>query len=150
MSTDMSTYFETVQVCENKHAVGTFANTEDLSTQDKHLMLQIFMKAADISNPTKPQHLCKKWSRLITEEFYRQGDKERALSMDVSAFCDRNQPEAYYKSQVGFIDVFVARLYRLVGALQPECAGLHDNVIRNRTMWDKLNTAQEQLLSDPR
>lgn len=65
---------------------------------------------ADLSNPTKPLPLYKKWVSLLMEEFFRQGDKERAAGMDISPMCDRHCA-TIEKSQVGFIDYIVHPLW---------------------------------------
>jgi len=54
---------------------------------------------ADLSNPTKPQLLYNRWVERIMEEFFRQGDQEKARGIDVSAMCDR-QTATVEKSQV--------------------------------------------------
>ena len=55
---------------------------------------------ADLSNPTKPLDLYRHWVDLIMEEFFRQGDLERASNMDISPMCDRHNA-TIEKSQVG-------------------------------------------------
>jgi cAMP-specific phosphodiesterase 4 len=54
---------------------------------------------ADLSNPTKPLELYRRWVDLIMEEFFRQGDKERANGQDISPMCDRHNA-TIEKSQV--------------------------------------------------
>ena len=54
---------------------------------------------ADLSNPTKPLELYRRWVDLIMEEFFRQGDKERANGIDISPMCDRHSA-TIEKSQV--------------------------------------------------
>ena len=55
---------------------------------------------ADLSNPTKPLELYRRWVDLIMEEFFRQGDKERENGQDISPMCDRHNA-TIEKSQVG-------------------------------------------------
>ena len=45
--------------------------------------------AADLSNPTKPLELYKRWVDLISQEFFTQGDKEREGGIDISPMCDK-------------------------------------------------------------
>ena len=44
---------------------------------------------ADISNPTKPWLICKRWTDLLFVEFFNQGDRERELGIDISFLMDR-------------------------------------------------------------
>ena len=45
--------------------------------EDKLLLMQVLLKCADVSHPARPLRIHKKWSHLIAEEFYAQGDLER-------------------------------------------------------------------------
>ena len=58
---------------------------------------------ADLSNPTKPLDIYRRWVSLIMEEFFQQGDREREQGLDVSPMCDR-QNATIEKSQV-YIDL---------------------------------------------
>ncbi|KAI5624239.1 high affinity cAMP-specific 3',5'-cyclic phosphodiesterase 7A isoform X2, partial [Silurus asotus] len=79
------------------------------NSQDRHFILQMALKCADICNPCRPWHLSKLWSHKITEEFFRQGDIERRKNLEVSIHCDRNT-YTVGKIQIGFIS-FVEPLF---------------------------------------
>lgn len=57
---------------------------------DRHFILQIALKCADISNPCRPWDVSRKWSQKVCEEFFRQGDYERQLNLPVTSLCDRH------------------------------------------------------------
>lgn len=59
-------------------------------SEHRHLVLQIALKCADISNPCRPWEISRKWSLKVCEEFFRQGDYERRLNLPVTALCDRH------------------------------------------------------------
>ena len=59
------------------------------------------LHCADLSNPTKPLDIYKKWVDVLLEEFYQQGDKEKELGLDISPMCDRLNTTVA-KSQVCF------------------------------------------------
>jgi cAMP-specific phosphodiesterase 4 len=61
---------------------------------------------ADISNPSKSWNLALKWTELLFEEFFKQGDKERELGIGVSDLMDRSTTNIA-KAQLGFIDIIV-------------------------------------------
>ena len=44
---------------------------------------------ADLSGPTKPLPIYRRWCDRIMEEFFQQGDKEREACLDISPMCDR-------------------------------------------------------------
>ena len=54
---------------------------------------------ADLSNPTKPLDLYRRWVDRIMEEFFRQGDLERESNLDIGPLCDRHNV-TIEKSQV--------------------------------------------------
>lgn len=63
---------------------------------------------ADLSNPTKPRKLYNEWTNRITEELYRQGDREKKLGMAISPACERPKTqellnEAVAKTQVSSV-----------------------------------------------
>lgn len=74
----------------------------------------MIIKAADVSNPAKPWDIYEEWTARIIDEFYLQGDVERALGMTVSRFMDREKPEVA-NCQISFIDYVVRPLYQVCG-----------------------------------
>lgn len=56
---------------------------------DRLFVMQIALKCADLGNPCRPWVLSKKWTAQICDEFYRQGDYEKQLNMQVTPIFDR-------------------------------------------------------------
>ncbi|KAJ9596595.1 hypothetical protein L9F63_012387, partial [Diploptera punctata] len=77
---------------------------------DRHFILQIALKCADISNPCRPWDISRKWSQKVCEEFFRQGDYERQLNLPVTSLCDR-QSTSIPKIQAGFFKYVVSPLF---------------------------------------
>ena len=61
---------------------------------------------ADISNSTKKFHIYNKWVDCLFNEFYAQGDKEKALKIPVSMLCDREKTNIP-ASQIFFMNAFI-------------------------------------------
>nr|KAF7423649.1 hypothetical protein H0235_008932 [Vespula pensylvanica] len=78
--------------------------------EDRHFILQIALKCADISNPCRPWDISRKWSYKVCEEFFRQGDYERRLNLPVTPLCDRHST-SIPKIQAGFFKFVVTPLY---------------------------------------
>ena len=97
--------------------------------QDKLIYMQLLVHTADISNPTKKFNTYYKWAKLVVEEFYYQGDKEKELGLKCS--CDRNIV-TLYKSQLGFIDYIINPYYDLFVKVFPKLKFLKNNVDENR------------------
>jgi hypothetical protein len=53
------------------------------------LLCANLLHAADLSNPCRPYPLSRRWSVLVTDEFFAQGDRERRLGLPVSPMCAR-------------------------------------------------------------
>ncbi|XP_046390180.1 cGMP-specific 3',5'-cyclic phosphodiesterase-like isoform X1 [Ischnura elegans] len=111
---------------------------------DRHFILQIALKCADISNPCRPWEVSKKWSHKVCEEFFRQGDYERKLNLPVTSLCDRHTTSVP-KIQTGFFRFVVAPLFDewhrfLQTSLSTEMINYLNS---NRARWDSL-VQQEQ------
>ena len=68
---------------------------------------------SDLSNPTKPLDIYRQWVDRIMDEFFRQGDREREIGMEVSPMCDRYNA-TIEKSQVNFRMNSIIPLYELL------------------------------------
>ncbi|XP_053984430.1 uncharacterized protein LOC128879363 isoform X2 [Hylaeus volcanicus] len=109
-------------------------------TDDRHFILQIALKCADISNPCRPWDISRKWSYKVCEEFFRQGDYERRLNLPVTPLCDRHTT-SIPKIQVGFIKFVVTPLYeewhRFLG--DGLSVSLMEHLRANQKKWEALN-----------
>jgi hypothetical protein len=68
LATDMTMHFQLKSDLDD-------LKTPDAVQTNNHLLAQALVHAADISNPTKPFDICKKWSDLLLEEFFAQGER---------------------------------------------------------------------------
>lgn len=80
--------------------------TLPLSKKNRFTVACSIVHMADISNPCRPFHVSKKWSDLVIEEFYSQGDREKDLGLDVSPNMDREKGDQVQIS-LGFSDFIV-------------------------------------------
>ena len=91
--------------------------------QDPPFLLTVAVKFADIGHVTKPFELHRQWTQRATEEFWRLGDKEKALGMSVSPLCDREKDTDIARSQIGFFKFVCLPFYKPVfDLLNPEMA----------------------------
>lgn len=131
-------------VCRHKHFMQQF---EEMLVSDRcidltnpverHFVLMMAIKAADISNPTRPLHISRRWSMKIMEEFFLQGDKERRLNLPISYLCDR-QTTLIPKAQSGFFEFVALPLFKAWSQFvrSPLSVQLCRNVINNKEYWD--------------
>ncbi|XP_075230005.1 uncharacterized protein LOC142329369 isoform X2 [Lycorma delicatula] len=116
---------------------------------DRHFILQIALKCADISNPCRPWDVSRKWSQKVCEEFFRQGDYERQLNLPVTSLCDRHSTSVP-KIQAGFFRFVVAPLFeewhRFLGTgLSTSMMG---HLRGNQARWE--NMLQQELAEETR
>lgn len=98
LCTDMSVHFalkDELDNCWKKYipAGSNFVvipSPSEIPEKDRTTILKSIMHTADISNPAKPWELSKKWSDLVLEEFFNQGDREKRENLPVSMNCDRS------------------------------------------------------------
>lgn len=73
------------------------------------LIMELILHCADISNPLKEFELSLVWADMVIEEFCKQGDREKAMGLEVSPMCDRDAVNVC-NMQMGFIEFVVAPL----------------------------------------
>ncbi|XP_063922218.1 3',5'-cyclic-AMP phosphodiesterase isoform X5 [Zophobas morio] len=138
LSTDMSKHMSLLAdlktMVETKKVAGSGVLLLDNYT-DRIQVLENLVHCADLSNPTKPLTLYKRWVDLLMEEFFQQGDKEREAKMDISPMCDRHSATVE-KSQVGFIDYIVHPLWETWADLvHPDAQDILDTLEENRDWY---------------
>uniref|UniRef100_A0AAF5PYA8 Phosphodiesterase n=2 Tax=Wuchereria bancrofti TaxID=6293 RepID=A0AAF5PYA8_WUCBA len=141
MSKHMSILADLKTMVEAKKVAGSSVLTLDKT--DRIQVMQTMIHLADLSNPTKPIDLYSIWVKNIMEEYWRQGDRERDLGIDISPMCDRNNI-TIAKSQVGFIDFIVHPLFETWADLvNPHAQYILDQLEFNRE-WYQTRIPEEQ------
>uniref|UniRef100_A0A0K8TH17 Phosphodiesterase n=2 Tax=Lygus hesperus TaxID=30085 RepID=A0A0K8TH17_LYGHE len=138
LSTDMSKHMSLLAdlktMVETKKVAGSGVLLLDNYT-DRIQVLENMVHCADLSNPTKPLALYRRWVDLLMEEFFQQGDREREANMDISPMCDRHSA-TIEKSQVGFIDYIVHPLWETWADLvHPDAQDILDTLEQNRDWY---------------
>ncbi|CAG8562659.1 5574_t:CDS:2 [Ambispora leptoticha] len=109
-----------------------------LDAEQRELWCKVLLHAADLSNTVRPWEISKRWSDMVVEEFFLQGDLEKKNNLPVSPNMDRKQA---HQSQIslGFGDFVVKPFFEAFAAfLQP--ATIFLNILKdNRVYWDALS-----------
>ena len=111
---------------------------------NRHFILQIAIKCADISNPCRTWDVSRIWSLRACEEFFRQGDRERDKGFLLTPFCDRFNVTVA-KVQVGFYNFVVEPLFKewhrfLASDLSSQ---MMRNFYHNQALWEEDVIEQE-------
>jgi cAMP-specific phosphodiesterase len=138
LATDMQRHNDVVN---DFVAIETFQVSNE---QHVSLVCKMLLKAADISNVTKPFPISRKWGMSVTEEFYQQGDMEKVRGVSVLPMFDRTQNNELAKGQIGFMDFIALPFFR---KLSDRFVGLRwtaANIESNRAQWQSvLNKAAQ-------
>jgi cAMP and cAMP-inhibited cGMP 3',5'-cyclic phosphodiesterase 10 len=97
LATDLALFFS------NKAKLNVLVEEEKFSwsiLEHRMMVNAMAMTAADLSASAKPWEVQSETVKGIFEEFYDQGDAERAAGRVPMAMMDRNQPDQQANSQV--------------------------------------------------
>ncbi|KAI8850100.1 hypothetical protein BC829DRAFT_390424, partial [Chytridium lagenaria] len=110
LATDLGKHFELLTMFKKKVVMGDSFDPVGVR-EDRTLLMQMLMKCADVSNPTKSLPEYNEWIRRITEEWFTQAT-----------------------SQASFIDFIVGPLFDAFGNWC-ELGEVKEGLERNRKMW---------------
>ncbi|CAB1329101.1 unnamed protein product [Coregonus sp. 'balchen'] len=85
----------------------------------KHKLKMVLIKCCDISNEVRPMEVAEPWVDCLLEEYFMQSDREKAESLPVAPFMDREKvtrPTA----QIGFIKFVLIPMFETVMKLFPQ------------------------------
>mmetsp|Transcript_151062 Transcript_151062/g.263246 ORF Transcript_151062/g.263246 Transcript_151062/m.263246 type:complete len:957 (-) Transcript_151062:162-3032(-) len=117
------------------------------SQANTQLIMNALLHFADVANPMKPWDLCRRIAYLCVDEFFAQGDMERARGIPVQMLNDRdkvNKPN----SQIGFIEFMICPFVESMVNLFPQLDELADNLASNVQRWSEVWIEQVSPPSD--
>ncbi|XP_034233442.1 probable 3',5'-cyclic phosphodiesterase pde-5 isoform X2 [Thrips palmi] len=139
LATDLAAFFPNRERLTRLVSSGAFSWDND---EHRLFLGAIAMTASDLSASAKPWELQVKTVKVIFEEFYQQGDEERAVGMVPIPMMDRNQPDQQAASQVGFLTGICLPCYSLLSALIPDTRPLLDECRTNLERWRELDNSR--------
>ena len=106
---------------------------------EKHrlLLAQIIMKCGDLSNTTRAFDTASAMAYSLTEEFFRQGDLEAKLGVEITPMCDRSKASHISCSQVGFYGFLASPLLTALGKFIPSLADNTEQLEKNKRTWEQ-------------
>lgn len=141
LATDMAFHFKMVKAATEFMDAGPF-NPND--PEQRLIAFQLILKTADISNVSRPFKVADKWCDVLCEEFFRQGDKEKAQAFGLtSPLNDRSNPDKP-KSQIGFYNFVCIPLYSVIARIFPQFEVNLNSVKSNLEVWKSLSNPQPQ------
>lgn len=108
---------------------------------ERQLAIQMTIKMADLGHVMAESRVHMKWVDALEEEYFRQGDQERAFFGDdqVSALMDRSKG-GITKSQCGFFEIVVQPLYESFVQVFPGAQAACKCFKLNHELWKAVET----------
>ncbi|OMJ70238.1 hypothetical protein SteCoe_31836 [Stentor coeruleus] len=138
LATDMAKHFDLIGKLKAKMINSPSINLT--SADQRNEIMKIITKASDVGHAAKCQELHQKWTSLVCEEFFMQGDMEKAQGLPISMYCDREKTDIA-KSQSGFIKNIVLPIYETLNQclnsseIKEKCI---DQLEQNMKSWESL------------
>ncbi|XP_052746678.1 probable 3',5'-cyclic phosphodiesterase pde-5 isoform X2 [Bicyclus anynana] len=105
---------------------------------NRSLVMDLSMTAADLSASAKPWDIQNKTVKVIFEEFYGQGDKEREAGQTPMPMMDRNKPKQQCVSQVEFFDHICIPCFSMLYKIFPNTKPMYDMALKNFDRWQSM------------
>ena len=145
LATDMANHGKVISLIKsklslnenNEYKLNLLTGNEQTKIEEQQSLLDYFIHIADLGHNAKLFEISKKWVELLSEEFWRQGDKEKELNLPVSFLCDREDINIP-KSQIGFISGFIIPTYECLVKIFPTLRFSLENANNNLKEWKKL------------
>lgn len=123
----------------NQEAFDRLEPSEAIMQSNSHvqLIINMLLHGADVGNLMKPWDLCQRYAHLCLDEFFAQGDLEKAAGIPVQMLNDRdkvNRPN----SQIGFIEFVIAPMVHAQVNLFPQLDRLAHHLGRNIESWARV------------
>ena len=118
--------------------------------ESRQTLIELLVHAADVSTQVRPFGVAIKWTWLLFEEFFDQGDREKEQDQPISFLCDRTTT-CISTSQPGFMNFIVVPLFSAIADLAPELLPMAENAKINAQEWtEKVETDEEKKIYEPR
>ncbi|KAH8413271.1 hypothetical protein KR009_009547 [Drosophila setifemur] len=148
LGTDMTNHFQQMKAMRQ-------LLTLQEPTIDKQKVLSLVLHCCDIAHPAKQWGVHHRWTMLLLEEFFRQGDLEKELGLPFSPLCDRNNT-LVAESQICFIDFIVEpsmgvmsdMLEYILAPIAPISKGKPPTLVEHEATGP-LTTAQSTMMAKP-
>lgn len=116
---------------------------EKQNPEDRQLLAQIILKAADLSNTVRDFEEATRMSGKLTNECYRQGDREVNLGLTISPMCDRRNTDPLCVGQVGFYKFVAGPLMKQLHEFFPSLTENEQQFESNLSNWERMKSEFE-------
>ncbi|MCZ6531977.1 MAG: 3',5'-cyclic nucleotide phosphodiesterase [SAR324 cluster bacterium] len=116
---------------------GTSRNKFDFKEKEfLSLMCRTLIKAADISNTSKPFRQAKVWGQRVMNEFWAQGEMEKKFNLPVGPLNDSSKSE-FNSAQAGFIKFAAYELFALLSRVEEKSEEMVRALQQNQIIYER-------------
>ncbi|EAY15670.1 3'5'-cyclic nucleotide phosphodiesterase family protein [Trichomonas vaginalis G3] len=134
LSTDMAQHF--IFIDRAKKLLGS--HSEWFTSQENRLLVMcLLIKIADISNVARKFETADRWCAILCEEFFRQGDLERANGMAYSSPMNDREHLNKAASQLGFYKNVCLPLFDIASQIVGGMDDVVEQVRSNMKVWEE-------------
>ena len=153
LATDMANHGETISLIRTKikawkdeggSRFNLLTGNEKTKFDEQQMLLNYLIHMADLGHNCKKFEISKIWVKLLCEEFWMQGDKEKAKGLPISFMCDRDKIDVP-ASQVGFLRGFILSSFDCLVSMFPKLKYNIENAENNIRQWKKLQDEKRLL-----
>ncbi len=153
LATDMANHGETISLLRSKikswkeeggSRFNLLSGNEKTKFDEQQVLLNYLIHMADLGHNCKKFEISVIWIRILCEEFWQQGDKEKAKGLPISFMCDRDKIDVP-ASQVGFLRGFILSSFDCLVSMFPKLKYNIENAQNNIKRWKKLQDEKHLL-----
>ena len=153
LATDMANHGENISLIRTKinawkeeglSRFNLLSGNEKTKFEEQQLLLNYLIHMADLGHNCKKYEISLQWVKLLSEEFWRQGDLEKEKGLPISFLCDRDKIDVP-SSQVGFLKGFILSSFDCLVAMFPKLKYTIENAENNIKLWQKLQNEKRML-----
>ena len=148
LATDMSFHSRIIALMKNRvenNNIKEGENCEKIINKEKNdnifneqqEVLNYLIHIGDLSHSSKQFDITYKWSYLLSEEFWRQGDEEKEKGFSINFLFERSNTDVP-RNQVGFMKGIIIPSFEILVDFLPELNYYWDNVNKNLNQWIEL------------
>ena len=147
LATDMMFHAKIVATVKNRllsNNISEGKNSENLINiesqsvfDDQQEIINFLIHTCDLAHNAKAFDISFKWTYMLMNEFWNQGDLEREKGLPISFLCDRHTSDVP-RNQIVFIKTLVIPNFELLIDLLPEIKHFKDNLENNVNCWIKI------------
>ena len=148
LATDMSFHSRIIALMKNRvenNNIKEGRNCEKIINKEKNdnifneqqEVLNYLIHIGDLSHSSKQFDITYKWSYLLSEEFWRQGDEEKEKGFSINFLFERSNTDVP-RNQVGFMKGIIIPSFEILVDFLPELNYYWDNVNKNLNQWIEL------------